>query len=172
MVVSLFSFLFKGFISSVIDLLDHIDFIKDTIGKDNSIQKMDKDNGEGSSKSPNAGKYSPIGYDDYLYSDSSDNEDINKSNQNKPLVPPKSETVVFKEIVDQTPTQEVANKLDELTAKLEEFKKSGSKVPAAKDQMDILQKKIDICIEKISQDLESSESEGTKSKNKGKQPER
>lgn len=38
--------------------------------------------------------------------------------------------------------------------------------------MDILQKKIDICIEKISQDLESSESEGTKSKNKGKQPER
>ena len=41
---------------------------------------MDKDYGEGSSKSP--GKYSPIGYDDYLYS--SDNEYINRSNQNKP----------------------------------------------------------------------------------------
>lgn len=132
---------------------------------------MDKDNGEGSSKSPNTGRDSPIGYDDYIYSDSSDNEDINKPNQNKVLVPQKSEMEVFKEIVDQTPTQEVADKLDELTTKLEEFQKSGSKVPAAKDQLEIIQKKIDICIEKISRDLESSESEDTKSKNKGKQPE-
>ena len=134
------------------------------------LLKGESDNGEGSSKTPvdentSKDKSSSIGPEDYTYSseeeyiNDSDGEMYNSTVKDKPLSELKKE--------------EVAKVLNEAEEQLEEYKTSGANVPAAKEQIALLEGRINECLEILSSKSDSSNSEevhqdSSSSENKGK----
>jgi hypothetical protein len=141
--------------------------ISDGEGSSNNGEGSSKtpDNGEGSSKTPITEKKSldDYGYryssdDSMCYSDSDDDNDASYSkNINKPLY-----------LLDKEGVKEI---LEEAKEQLEEYKTSGANVPAAKEQIRILEAKIQECEEILNNDSDSSssnEEDSSSSKNKSK----
>jgi hypothetical protein len=151
-----------------------MDEIGYTFYQDNG-EGSSKDNGGGSSKAPNTGKSSPINYEDYTWSSSDEDtwsDQGTSQRENNPVVVPMSELDAFKDYVQKVTTEEAAEKLNELSDKVEEYRRSGAKIPAAKAQIEMLENKIEICVMKITQDMEeAAESSDLESKGKGKEPE-
>ena len=130
-----------------------------------------RDNGEGSSKTPNNNESSSIGYEDYEWSsDESSGEEVKQPSGDGDCAP-KSDMDIFKEVTNKASTEEVANIMNTLESTLEEYKHSAADIPAAKTQMESLEEKINICAEKISRDMEEAESKGKEPEGKGKEPE-
>jgi hypothetical protein len=102
-------------------------------------------------------------------------------------VPPKSELELLEEYLQKNSVDEAAAKLCEFSEELDEYRISGANVPAAKEQMAILEEKVEMCAAKISRDLEKEnpaeenleenlegkgkETENVVDKGKGKEPE-
>lgn len=163
---------------------------------------MDKGNGQGSSKNPfpnlKPGSNSPINYGDYDWSSDSDgsvkasanpsipdaSSGLGITKESKldlprgklpelPKLQIKSPLEAFKESIDKASPQELQTKINDLSVQLDTYLSKGLDVPAAKSQIEILEKKMEICFNKISGTIEKgSITESGKSvdlKGKGKE---
>jgi hypothetical protein len=132
-----------------------------------------------SSKTPNVKNSAGISYEDYSWS--SDSESSKKDfDMHMDYTTPeskysfsriqKSELETFeKEVINKSSVEEIIEIMDKLEDEKEEYKISGSNVPASKNQIALLEDKIDLCAKKIEKEM--SELENKELQGKGKEPE-
>jgi hypothetical protein len=129
-----------------------------------------KDNGEGSSKSQEVKKGGIIGPEDYTYDSESDYGGHNVTDEEKTDNRATGDNVTtFENKVDSmTNKGDVSSTKEEIEHALALYKSSGEKVPAFKQQVSELEKKLEICENKL---VELENEEELESKTKGKEKE-
>jgi hypothetical protein len=125
-----------------------------------------KDNGEGSSQNPESTKKGGvIGPEDYIYDTDSESENDHSMNEDNKATG--DSVKFFKEKVENMTSKEgVSSVKEEVQNALKEYKSSGQNVPALREQVSNLEKKIEICDTKLSELERKEQAEG-----KGKEKE-
>ena len=171
-------FLFVGLFDEMVEIYTHQGKIE-KLGANSSpneinplIHAMNNDRGEGSSKNPNTGRSSSPNYLDYTFSsdESSYGSDQDKTPKKGewPIIARKSSKEIFDISISSSTNEELQNKINRFQLELDEYKRSGAKVPAAKEQIGKLEEKIEKCSNKLAENLGTLDTESALSK--GKEP--
>jgi hypothetical protein len=153
-------------------------FLVESQGDSNLVSEklyFSKDNGgEGSSQNPSGPekKGGVIGPEDFTYDSDSDLNPHNESEEEKTdnRATGDNTTTFENKVESMSRKEDVSSTKEEIERALATYKSSGGNVPAFKEQVSELEKKLEICDTKLSK-LESEEQLESESKGKGKEKE-
>ena len=117
-----------------------------------------KDNGEGSS-SQNPQKGGVIGPEDFIYDSDTESESRLSMNEDNKATGDNVKTFEQK-VESMTSKEDVSSVKEQMNNALDQYKSSGSNVPAFKEQVSDLEKKIKICDSKLSELERKEQAEG------------